>query len=181
MQGLSLVAASGGRSSSRCAGLSLSRPLLLRSTGSRRAGSVIVAYGPSCSMACGIFPTRARTRVPCIGRQILNHCVTREAQESIFVFAFWQLDCSVSWCGCLWFSCLKFPEILGFVDSYFSSNLESFHPLFHFFYTSLLEYNCFTMLWYFLLYNKVNQLYVYIYPHIPSLLSLPPTLPIPPL
>ena len=33
----------------------------------------------------------------------------------------------------------------------------------------------------FLLYNKVNQLYVYIYPHIPSLLHLPPTLPIPPL
>ena len=35
----SLVVASGGRSSSRCAGLSLSRPLLLWSTGSRRAGS----------------------------------------------------------------------------------------------------------------------------------------------
>ena len=33
-----------GHSSSRCAGLSLSRPLLLRSTGSRRAGSVIVAH-----------------------------------------------------------------------------------------------------------------------------------------
>ena len=33
----------------------------------------------------------------------------------------------------------------------------------------------------FLLYNKVNQLYIYIYPHIPSLLRLPPTLPIPPL
>ena len=32
-----------------------------------------------------------------------------------------------------------------------------------------------------LLYNKVNQLYVYIYPHIPSLLRLPPTFPIPPL
>ena len=32
-----------------------------------------------------------------------------------------------------------------------------------------------------LLYSKVNQLYVYIYPHIPSLLSLPCTLPIPPL
>ena len=32
----------------------------------------------------------------------------------------------------------------------------------------------------FLLYNKVNQLFVYIYPHSPSLLSLPPTLPIPP-
>ena len=33
----------------------------------------------------------------------------------------------------------------------------------------------------FLLYKKVNQLYVYIYPHISSLLHLPPTLPIPPL
>ena len=54
-RGLSLVAASGGHSSSRCAGLSLSRPLLLRSTGSRSAGSVVVAHGPSCSAACGIF------------------------------------------------------------------------------------------------------------------------------
>ena len=37
------------------------------------------------------------------------------------------------------------------------------------------------MLCQFLLYNKVNQLYVYIYHHIPSLLRLPPTLPISPL
>ena len=51
----------------------------------------------------------------------------------------------------------------------------------YFFLTSLLEYNCFTMVCQFLLYNKVNQLYIYIYPHIPSLLHLPPTLPIPPL
>ena len=36
VRGLSLVAASGGHSSSRCAGLFLSRPLLLRNTGSRR-------------------------------------------------------------------------------------------------------------------------------------------------
>ena len=33
----------------------------------------------------------------------------------------------------------------------------------------------------FLLYNKVNQLYTYIYPHISSFLHLPPTVPIPPL
>ena len=33
----------------------------------------------------------------------------------------------------------------------------------------------------FLLYNKVNQLYIYTQPHISSLLRLPPTLPIPPL
>ena len=56
VQGLSLVAASGGHSSLRCAGLSLSRPLLLWSTSSRRAGSVVVAHGPRCSAACGIFP-----------------------------------------------------------------------------------------------------------------------------
>ena len=33
----------------------------------------------------------------------------------------------------------------------------------------------------FLLYNKMNQLYIHIYPHISYLLRLPPTLPIPPL
>ena len=63
VRGLSLVAASGGHSSSRCAGLSLSRPLLLQSTGSRRADSVIVAHGPSCSAACGIFPDQGSN--PC--------------------------------------------------------------------------------------------------------------------
>ena len=64
MRGLSLVAASGGHSSSQCAGLSLSRPLLLRSTGSRRAGSVIVAHGPSCSAACGILPDQGLNPCP---------------------------------------------------------------------------------------------------------------------
>ena len=56
VRGLSPVVESEGHSSSQCAGLSLSRPLLLRSTGSRCAGSVVVAHGPSCSVACGIFP-----------------------------------------------------------------------------------------------------------------------------
>ena len=64
VRGLSLVAASGGHTSSRCAGLSLSRPLLLRSTGSRRAGSVVVAQGPSCSAACGIFPDQGSNPCP---------------------------------------------------------------------------------------------------------------------
>ena len=63
-KGFSLVAASGGHSSSRCTGLSLSRPLLLQSTGSRRAGSVVVAHGPSCSAACGIFPDQGSN--PCL-------------------------------------------------------------------------------------------------------------------
>ena len=64
VRGLPLAAASGGHSSSRCAGLSLSRPLLLRSTGSRRAGSAVVAHGPSCSAACGIFPDQASNPCP---------------------------------------------------------------------------------------------------------------------
>ena len=64
VRGLSLVAASGGHSSPRCAGLSLLWPLLLRSTGSRRAGSAIVAHGPSHSAACGIFPGQGSNPCP---------------------------------------------------------------------------------------------------------------------
>ena len=63
-RGLSLVVASGGHSSSRCAGLSPSRPLLLWSTGSRCAGSVVVAHGPSCSAARGIFPDQGSNLCP---------------------------------------------------------------------------------------------------------------------
>ena len=64
VRGLLLVVASGGHSSSRCAGLSLLRPLLLQSTGSRCAGSVVVAHGPSCSAACGIFPDQGSNPHP---------------------------------------------------------------------------------------------------------------------
>ena len=54
----------GGHSSSRCAGLLLSRPLPLWSTGSRRAGSVVVAHGLRCSAACGIFPDQGSNPCP---------------------------------------------------------------------------------------------------------------------
>ncbi|KAJ8790387.1 hypothetical protein J1605_021464 [Eschrichtius robustus] len=37
--------------------------ILIYSTGSRCAGSVIVAHGPSCSAACGIFPDQGSN--PC--------------------------------------------------------------------------------------------------------------------
>ena len=99
--GLSLVVASGGHSSSQCAGLSLLWPLLLRSTGSRRAGSVIVAHWPSCSAARGIFPDQGSNPCPLHwqadsqplrhqgspGRWILNHCATREAPVlSFYIF-----------------------------------------------------------------------------------------------
>ena len=64
VRGLSPVVASEGHSSSWCAGLSLSRPPLLRSTGSRCAGSVIAAHGPSCSAACGILPDQGTNPCP---------------------------------------------------------------------------------------------------------------------
>ena len=41
-----------------------SRPLLLQGTGSRRAGSVVVAHGPRCSTVCGIFPVQGSNPCP---------------------------------------------------------------------------------------------------------------------
>ena len=40
--------------------------------------------GPAAPRHVGSSQTRARTRVPCIGRQILNHCATREVQKKRF-------------------------------------------------------------------------------------------------
>ena len=101
---LSLVAVSGGYSSLRCVGFSLSWLLLLRSTGSRHAGfSSCGTWAQQLWLAgsraqaqqlwhtglvapwhVGSSRTRAQTRVPCIVRQILNHCATREAPQYYF-------------------------------------------------------------------------------------------------
>ena len=48
-----------GAQASHCRGLSL-----LRSTSSRRTGSAVVAHGPSCSTACGIFPDQGSNPCP---------------------------------------------------------------------------------------------------------------------
>ena len=64
VRGLSPVAASGGHPPLQCTGLPLSWPLLLQSTGSRHAGSVIVAHGTSCSAACGIPPDQGSNLCP---------------------------------------------------------------------------------------------------------------------
>ena len=88
VRGLSLVVASGDHSSSRCAGLSLSRPLLPPSTGSRRAGSVAVAHGPSCSTACAIFPDQGSNPCPLhqqADSQPLRH---QGSPHSIILYAF---------------------------------------------------------------------------------------------
>ena len=100
VQGLSLVAASGGHSSSRCAGLSLSRPLLLRSTGSRRAGSAVVAHGPSCSAACGILPDQGSNPCPQhwqTDSQPLRHRGSRGWSFICDFFSLWKLLKSFSY------------------------------------------------------------------------------------
>ena len=129
MRGLSLVVASGGHSSSQCAGLSLSRPLLLRSTGSRRAGSVVVAHRPSCSVACGIFPDQGLNPCPLhwqADSQPLHH------QGSLVLPAFSRLDIlvDVQWylsvvfiCTFLttdvnFFSCARGHSYIFFGDSH---------------------------------------------------------------
>ena len=97
MRGLSPVAASGGHSSSRCTGLSLSRPLLLRSTGSRRVGSVVVAHGPSCSAACGIFPNQGSNQCPLhwqADSQPLRHQGSPETQHFTKKKKFW-IPCQI--------------------------------------------------------------------------------------
>ena len=47
-----------------CGPLTIAAFFLLRSTGSRRAGSVVVAHGPSCFTACGIFPDQGSKPCP---------------------------------------------------------------------------------------------------------------------
>ena len=46
--------------------------------------------GPAAPRHVGSSQTRARTRVPCIGRQILNHCATREAPSHLLFNVFLQ-------------------------------------------------------------------------------------------
>ena len=41
--------------------------------------------GPVAPRHVASSQTRARTRVPCINRQILNHCATREALNQYFI------------------------------------------------------------------------------------------------
>ena len=76
---------------SRCTDLSLSRPLLLWGTCSRRAGSVIVAHGPSCSAACGIFPDQGSNPCPLhlqADSQPLRHQGSPELLFLIYLFIF---------------------------------------------------------------------------------------------
>ena len=106
MRGLSPVVASGGHSSSIkwgplsplwCAGPSPSRPLPLRSTGSSRAGSVVVAHGPSCSAARGIFPDQGSNPCP-LHWQVDSQPLRHQGSPCHFIF---MVHC---YCGSSWSS-----------------------------------------------------------------------------
>ena len=117
VRGLSVVVANEGCSSLRCVGFSLQWLLLLRSTGSRCTGfsscgmwaqqlqlmgSRVQAQqlwrrGLVAPRHVGSSRTRARTRVPCIGRWILNHCATREVPIARFLIF---LDAIINVCFC---------------------------------------------------------------------------------
>ena len=104
--GLSLVAASWGYCSLRCAGFSLQWLLLLRSMGSRCTGfsscgmraqylwlmgsraqaQQLWRTGLVAQWHVGSSRTRSPTHVPCIGRRILNHCATREVHLILNVY-----------------------------------------------------------------------------------------------
>ena len=51
--------------------------------------------GPVAPRHAGSSQTRARTRVPCTGRQTLNHCATREALGD-FLFLITSLVCLIN-------------------------------------------------------------------------------------
>ena len=104
---LSLVVASGGYSLLHCMGFSLRWLVLLQSIGSRCAGfsscgmqAQLWLLWPSGLVApqhVGSSRTRGQTRVPCIGRWILNHYATREVP--LFYFYLFVLAVPCLSCG----------------------------------------------------------------------------------
>ena len=75
--------------------------------------------GPAALRHVGSSQTRARTHVPCIGRQTPNHCATREAPLfwffNIYLFIYLHLYLSIialQWCVSVCFFFLMFREAL---------------------------------------------------------------------
>ena len=97
VRGLSLVVASGGHSSLRCPGFTAVASLVVEHglqacrlqelwpAGSRAQVQQLWRTGPVAPRHVGSSWTRARTRVPCIGRQTPNRCTTREALQYLLI------------------------------------------------------------------------------------------------
>ena len=83
--------------------------------------------GPAAPWHVGSSQTRARTRVPCISRQILNHCATREALFPVFD----KREQSCSKCSCTGLFC---GHIFSFLLSkYLEMELQGHRYIFLFF------------------------------------------------
>ena len=66
--------------------------------------------GPVAPWHVGSSQTRARTRVPCIGRQTLNHCATREAPLLTILICISFIDNAIDHLFlCLFSICNYFP------------------------------------------------------------------------
>ena len=89
VRGLSLVAASGGHFSSRRAASHYRGLSCCGAQAPDAQAQQLWLTGPVAPRYVGFSQTRARTRVPCISRQILNHCATREAQVPLFLSVVW--------------------------------------------------------------------------------------------
>ena len=81
---------------------------LVWSTGSRRAGSVVVAHGPSCSAACGIFPDQGTNPCP-LHWQADSQPLRHQGSPSFFLFLiyFYLFLAVMGLLCCVWafFSC----------------------------------------------------------------------------
>ena len=85
-------------------------------------GSIVLAHGLSCSMACGTSQIRNQTCVPCITRQILIYCATREVPLPNFFFSCAQFLVNVFF-SCISLCCLNISplsDILFFSHCFFT-------------------------------------------------------------
>ena len=128
VRGLLIVVASlVGSTGSRCAGFSSCGmwPQQLSLTGSRVQTQQLWCTGLVTPQHVGSSQARAQTRVPCIGRRILNHCATREASDLIFRVKFSEFilisKCWTSLYTALltvlagFLPCINFHKLLGYV------------------------------------------------------------------
>ena len=106
LRGLLLLRSTG----SRCAGFSScgTQAQQLQLAGSRVQAQWLWRTGLVAPWHVGSSRTRNRTRVPCIGRQILIHCATREVPHVLFDNTIFFGEASVQT------FCLLFP--LGFME-----------------------------------------------------------------
>ena len=80
--------------------------------------------GPAAPRHVGSSQTRTRTHVPCISRQTLNHCTTREAPIFFFKHLYWSII-ALQWCARF---CLT-TKWISYTYTYIPISLTSFISL----------------------------------------------------